>query len=125
VASKPKAKQTKTKKAGKVKSESKEDNASAESDSAALEDKQLWKEGVKTGLGPGKEVFIKKPKARDPGDVPYKDHTLHPNTLLFLKDLAKNNERAWLKGESSFNVGARIADMYSSRCSARRRLSCV
>ncbi|KAG2419001.1 hypothetical protein HFD88_002105 [Aspergillus terreus] len=101
VASKPKAKQTRAKKAGKAKSESKEDNASAESDSAALEDKQLWKEGVKTGLGPGKEVFIKKPKARDPGDVPYKDHTLHPNTLLFLKDLAKNNERAWLKAHDA------------------------
>ncbi|KAL5341484.1 hypothetical protein BJX70DRAFT_386755 [Aspergillus crustosus] len=58
---------------------------------------ELWREGVKTGLGPGKEVFIKKPKARDPGDVPYTDETLHPNTMLFLKDLAKNNDRQWLK----------------------------
>ncbi|KAJ0424297.1 hypothetical protein BJY00DRAFT_309213 [Aspergillus carlsbadensis] len=59
--------------------------------------KDLWREGVKTGLGPGKEVFIKKPKARDPGDTPYEDETLHPNTLLFLEDLAENNERQWLK----------------------------
>lgn len=65
---------------------------------ASLTNKELWREGVKTGLGPGKEVFIKKPKARDAGDVPYQDHTVHPNTMLFLKDLEKNNERAWLKG---------------------------
>jgi hypothetical protein len=60
--------------------------------------KDLWREGVKTGLGPGKEVFIKKPKARDAGYTPYEDETLHPNTLLFLEDLAENNERQWLKG---------------------------
>ncbi|KKK23130.1 hypothetical protein P175DRAFT_0464081 [Aspergillus ochraceoroseus IBT 24754] len=59
--------------------------------------KELWREGVKTGLGPGKEVFIEKPKARDPGDISYKDETLHPNTLLFLKDLTNNNDREWLK----------------------------
>ncbi|KAA8643446.1 DUF2461 domain-containing protein [Aspergillus tanneri] len=65
------------------------------------EDKPLWKEGVKTGLGPGKEVFVKKPKARDAGKTPYEDHTLHPNTLLFLKDLAKNNERSWFKAHDA------------------------
>ncbi|KAL3460658.1 hypothetical protein BJX64DRAFT_180356 [Aspergillus heterothallicus] len=63
--------------------------------------KDLWREGVKTGLGPGKEVFIEKPKARDPGDTPYKDETLHPNTLLFLRDLAQNNERQWLKAHDA------------------------
>ncbi|KAE8159395.1 hypothetical protein BDV40DRAFT_241036 [Aspergillus tamarii] len=67
----------------------------------ALKDKQLWKEGVRTGLGPGKEVFIKKPKARDAGTVPYQEHTLHPNTFLFLVDLAENNERAWLKAHDA------------------------
>ncbi|KAL4956244.1 hypothetical protein BDW69DRAFT_91545 [Aspergillus filifer] len=65
--------------------------------SESSEQKELWREGVKTGLGPGKEVFIAKPKARDAGDIPYEDDTLHPNTLLFLKDLANNNERQWLK----------------------------
>lgn len=60
---------------------------------------ELWREGVRTGLGPGKEVFIKKPKPRDPGNIPYQDHTIHPNTMLFLKDLKENNEREWLKGE--------------------------
>ncbi|KAL4740725.1 hypothetical protein BDV11DRAFT_87036 [Aspergillus similis] len=67
----------------------------------SLEKKELWREGVKTGLGPGKEVFIKKPKARDPGDIPYTDDTLHPNTMLFLKELAKNNERQWLKAHDA------------------------
>ncbi|KLJ12847.1 hypothetical protein EMPG_12165 [Blastomyces silverae] len=59
--------------------------------------KELWREGVKTGLGPGKEVFIKLPKPRDAGDTPYEDKTIHPNTLLFLKDLKANNQREWLK----------------------------
>lgn len=72
---------------------------------ASLTSKELWREGVKTGLGPGKEVFIKKPKARGAGDVPYQDHTLHPNTMLFLEDLAKNNEREWLKGNVLTNIG--------------------
>ncbi|EEP79643.1 conserved hypothetical protein [Uncinocarpus reesii 1704] len=59
--------------------------------------KDLWREGVRTGLGPGKEVFIELPQARDPGDVPYEDETIHPNTMLFLKDLKANNDREWLK----------------------------
>lgn len=70
----------------------------AASEAESTGDKELWREGVKTGLGPGKEVFIKKPKMRDPGDVPYRDEALHPNTLLFLQDLAQNNEREWFKG---------------------------
>ncbi|KAJ6027861.1 hypothetical protein N7460_012678 [Penicillium canescens] len=58
---------------------------------------ELWREGVRAGLGPGKEVIIAKPKARDAGNTPYKDETLHPNTKLFLIDLAENNEREWMK----------------------------
>ncbi|KAL4781587.1 hypothetical protein BJX76DRAFT_13035 [Aspergillus varians] len=69
--------------------------------------KELWREGVKTGLGPGKEVFIEKPKARDPGDVPYNDDTLHPNTILFLKDLAQNNDRQWLKAHDADYRGSK------------------
>ncbi|PYH97679.1 hypothetical protein BO71DRAFT_416851 [Aspergillus ellipticus CBS 707.79] len=67
----------------------------------STKDKELWREGVKTGLGPGKEVFIKKPKARDPGNVAYQDDTLHPNTMLFLQDLAENNDREWLKAHDA------------------------
>ena len=63
--------------------------------------KELWREGVRTGLGPGKEVFIPLPKAREPGNVPYEDHTIHPNTMLFLKDLKEHNEREWFKSELS------------------------
>jgi len=60
---------------------------------------ELWRPGVKTGLGPGKQVLIKIPKARESGKTPYRDDTIHPNTLLFLRDLADNNDREWLKSE--------------------------
>ena len=59
--------------------------------------KELWRPGVKTDLEPGQEVFIKLPKARLPGSTPYTDSTIHPNTLLFLRDLRNNNDRSWLK----------------------------
>ncbi|KAI9838975.1 MAG: hypothetical protein M1819_004183 [Sarea resinae] len=58
---------------------------------------EMWRTGVKTGLDPGQEVYIELPKARKPGKTPYKDETIHPNTFLFLKDLANNNDREWLK----------------------------
>ncbi|KAF2277632.1 uncharacterized protein EI97DRAFT_396570 [Westerdykella ornata] len=58
-------------------------------------DADLWKPGAK--LAPGTQVIIKKPKAREAGETPYEDHTIHPNTMLFLKDLAANNERKWLR----------------------------
>ncbi|CZT24595.1 uncharacterized protein RCC_10320 [Ramularia collo-cygni] len=58
---------------------------------------EIWRPGVKSGLGPGKQLIIKKPKARPAGSTPYKDETIHPNTLLFLADLKVNNNREWLK----------------------------
>ncbi|PWY90513.1 hypothetical protein BO94DRAFT_463069 [Aspergillus sclerotioniger CBS 115572] len=63
--------------------------------------KELWREGVTTGLGPGKEIFIAKPKARDPGSVAYQENALHPNTMLFLQDLNEHNEREWLKAHDA------------------------
>ncbi|RHZ55929.1 uncharacterized protein CDV56_105963 [Aspergillus thermomutatus] len=81
--------------------ENEEEDHPNEEIAASLKDKELWREGVSTGLGPGKEVFIKKPKARDPGNIPYQDHTLHPNTMLFLQDLAKHNDRQWLKAHDA------------------------
>ncbi|PPJ55783.1 hypothetical protein CBER1_01601 [Cercospora berteroae] len=57
----------------------------------------VWKPGVKTGLAPGTQVIIKKPKARPAGKIPYNDDTIHPNTLLFLSELKQNNKREWLK----------------------------
>jgi len=65
----------------------------------ATKGQELWRPGVKTGLGPGKQVFIKIPKAREVGKTPYTDDTIHPNTFLFLRDLAGNNDREWLKSE--------------------------
>ena len=53
--------------------------------------------GDRFDAAPGEEVFIALPKARPAGSTPYTDSTIHPNTLLFLGDLAKNNERDWLK----------------------------
>ena len=61
------------------------------------ESKELWRSGVRTGLGPGTQVIIDKPRARSPGNVQYKDDQIHPNTMLFLRDLASNNDREWLK----------------------------
>ena len=61
----------------------------------------LSKAGAGTGLGPGTQVVTKKPKAREAGDTPYTDETIHPNTMLFLKDLMANNNRAWFKSERS------------------------
>ncbi|KAF7187284.1 hypothetical protein HII31_11372 [Pseudocercospora fuligena] len=56
-----------------------------------------WKPGSSTGLEPGVEVIQKKPKARPAGKIAYAKETIHPNTLLFLKDLKANNRREWLK----------------------------
>nr|POE59353.1 hypothetical protein CFP56_24622 [Quercus suber] len=61
---------------------------------------EVWRTGVKTGLGHGTQVIIKKIKARPAGDIPYRDDTIHPNTLLFLSDLKDNNDRQWLKSKS-------------------------
>lgn len=62
-----------------------------------IKGKELWRPGVTTDAAPGEEVIIKLPKARQPGKTPYKDDTIHPNTMLFLKDLKDNNDREWLK----------------------------
>ncbi|KAI4715918.1 hypothetical protein E4T48_07893 [Aureobasidium sp. EXF-10727] len=59
--------------------------------------KELWRQGVSTGLAPGTQIIIKKPKPRTPGSTPYSDITIHPNTMSFLKDLKANNDREWLK----------------------------
>ncbi|KAF2083205.1 hypothetical protein K490DRAFT_52251 [Saccharata proteae CBS 121410] len=59
--------------------------------------KELWRAGAETGLDPGTQIIIKKPKPRAAGKTPYTDDTIHPNTFLFLQDLAKNNDREWLK----------------------------
>ncbi|KAK5230121.1 hypothetical protein LTR72_001656 [Exophiala xenobiotica] len=59
--------------------------------------KELWRVGVSTGLGPGKQVFIEKPKPRGDGGIKYVPERIHPHTMAFLKDLKNNNDREWLK----------------------------
>ncbi|KAL6245237.1 hypothetical protein RBB50_008012 [Rhinocladiella similis] len=58
---------------------------------------ELWRPGVSTGLGPGKQVFIEKPKPRGDGGIKYMPGRIHPNTMAFLNDLKNNNDREWLK----------------------------
>ncbi|KAK4934788.1 hypothetical protein LTR10_024028 [Elasticomyces elasticus] len=65
--------------------------------SAIANEKELWRPGVQTGLGPGKQVFIAKPKPRGDGGIRYVPERIHPNTMAFLKDLKNNNDREWLK----------------------------
>lgn len=88
--------------------------------SAVLEKgKELWRPGVKTGLGPGKQVFIEKPKPRGDGGITYVPENIHPNTMTFLRDLKDNNDREWLKSQYcyccnvglSFNLPARRLDL--------------
>ena len=61
----------------------------------------LWREGVKTGLGPGKAVFIERPKARGDMGIKYVPEKIHPATMEFLADLKKNNDRIWLKAHDA------------------------
>lgn len=75
---------------------------------------ELWRPGVKTGLGPGTQVIVKKPKARETGSTPYTDDTIHPNTMLFLGDLAANNDREWLKSEHAAFIFAYTKTIYLS-----------
>lgn len=84
-------------KRGKLAKKTKESPAKSET----FDNKELWREGVKTGLGPGKAVFIQKPKARGDGGIRYAPNKVHPNTLEFLKDLKKNNDRMWLKAHDA------------------------
>ncbi|KAL9131142.1 MAG: hypothetical protein Q9217_000843 [Psora testacea] len=58
---------------------------------------ELWRPGVKVDMEAGEAVFIPLPKARSAGKTPYRPDTIHPNTLQFLSDLQKNNDREWLK----------------------------
>ena len=58
---------------------------------------ELWRPGAKVSAAPGEAVYIKLPKAREAGKIPYTDSTIHQNTFLFLADLRANNDREWLK----------------------------
>ena len=72
-------------------------NGNSQFASAGKKGQELWRPGAKVDAAPGEAVFIKLPKAREAGKVSYTDSTIHPNTLLFLKELRANNDREWLK----------------------------
>lgn len=72
--------------------------------------KELWRPGVSTGLGPGKQVFIEKPKPRGDGGIKYEPAKIHPNTMEFLRDLKQNNDREWLKSRN--NSSSLICHVY-------------
>lgn len=59
--------------------------------------KELWRPDVAVDAEAGEAVFISLPKARSAGKTPYTPDTIHPNTLAFLGDLRRNNDREWLK----------------------------
>ena len=69
--------------------------SSANSNNDNQKGQELWRPGVKVSSEGA--VFIPLPKARSAGSTPYKDTTIHPNTLAFLSDLRANNDREWLK----------------------------
>ncbi|KAH6617067.1 hypothetical protein F5144DRAFT_659828 [Chaetomium tenue] len=50
---------------------------------------------------PPKVTFIPHIKLRDTNGIEYEDHTVHPNTLAFLRDLKANNKRSWLKAHDA------------------------
>jgi hypothetical protein len=68
-------------------------------DEYGSDEEKLKKKGwtKKKGQGGRVEMVIELPGIKDPGDIPYEDERIHPNTLDFLKDLKKNNRREWLK----------------------------
>ena len=76
-----------------------DDDASGSDNASTKKSQNVWRPGVKAGLGPGKQLIIKKPKPRSAGKTPYTDETIHQNTLLFLADLKANNDRQWLKSK--------------------------
>jgi hypothetical protein len=73
--------------------------ASELGDEYGSDEEVLKKKGwiKKRGKGGRVEMVIELPGIKDPGDTPYEDEKMHPNTLGFLRDLKKNNRREWLK----------------------------
>jgi hypothetical protein len=75
----------------------KETSSKHKKDSDVIDRNEYLKPGAE--LPEGTRLMIERPKARSAGKTPYKNETIHPNTLLFLQELAANNERNWLKSK--------------------------
>ncbi|KAM3501173.1 hypothetical protein MY10362_005770 [Beauveria mimosiformis] len=82
----------------KQKQDSDEDEYTAEAQLAAeAEEEEEEEEDDDDENRQMKVTIVPLEKLRDDGGVPYEDHKVHRNTLLFLKDLKANNRRPWLK----------------------------
>lgn len=68
------------------------------------EDEEEYDEDEDDEDAPPKVTVIPLATLRPEDGVEYEDEKLHKNTLLFLKDLKKHNQRSWLKGESPINI---------------------
>ncbi|RFU30487.1 hypothetical protein B7463_g5868, partial [Scytalidium lignicola] len=67
---------------------------------------------------PPREIIIPLPKARLAGEIQYQDERIHPNTMLFLADLKKNNNREWLRfHEEDFRQSQKDFASYIERLS--------
>ncbi|CAK7240618.1 MAG: hypothetical protein STHCBS139747_002063 [Sporothrix thermara] len=88
--------ETKTKANTTSKSKSKNKNSSGNKKRADPDD-----DSDDDDEGGPRRTFIPHKKLRDLGGVDYSDHTVHPVTMLFLKDLKANNRREWLKGNDA------------------------
>ncbi|KAK0704132.1 hypothetical protein B0T21DRAFT_320898 [Apiosordaria backusii] len=73
------------------------DDPNQESSDNPPEEKDSSSSSDEDEEAPPKITFIPLPQLRDTAGIPYQPSTLHPNTLLFLADLKKNNKRSWLK----------------------------
>lgn len=88
--------------AKKKKQESDEDEYTAEAQLAAEaeEEEDDDEEADKDDESrPMKVTVVPLEQMRGEDGVPYEDHKVHKNTMLFLKDLKANNRRPWLKCE--------------------------
>ncbi|KAK7208101.1 hypothetical protein BZA70DRAFT_287425 [Myxozyma melibiosi] len=61
----------------------------------------------------GREIFIPKRAPRTDGGIPYKPNQLHPNTLLYIRELKDNNERDWFwDHEAEYRVAKKDFDEF-------------
>lgn len=84
-------------------------NADGKAVKKQSKNEEVWRPGVKAGLGPGTQLVIKKPKARGAGSTPYSSDRIHPNTMLFLRDLAGNNDREWLRRKMLLHIASMLS----------------
>ncbi|KAJ6788357.1 hypothetical protein PWT90_07297 [Aphanocladium album] len=88
---------TSAKKAKKQDSDEDEYTAEAQLAEEAEDEDEDGDEDEDDENRPMKVTIVPLEQMRGEDGVPYEDHKVHKNTLLFLKDLKANNRRPWLK----------------------------